>query len=181
MVPWRCLLLAVRRRVIPSRAAPMFQVNVTRLVTLHCRNRLALGGLLLLVSSPLPPNAGAHLLPELGSDKARSQQARLLIAPVKNRTCHFDGIRLSTFDWSPWGDHEASVPISPVPQASARVQLARSLGTFVSLFSKARGLRRQSSSWCPWLSHVQTTMPHPTLRVSLGVSLGAPLPTSHSP
>src|SRR5712691_5681732 len=54
------------------------------------------------------------------------------------------------------GDHEASVPISPVPQVSTRVQLARSLGTFVSLFSKARGLRRQSSSWCTQLSWVQT-------------------------
>src|SRR5215813_14460081 len=127
------------------------------------------------------PNARGEPRPELGSDKARSQQARLLIAPVKNRTCHFDGIRLSTFDWSPWGDHEASVPISPVPQASARVQLARSLGTFVPLFSKARGLRHQSSSWCTWLSWAQTTMPHPTLRAGLGVSLGSPVPTAHSP
>src|SRR5262245_42974391 len=143
--------------------------------------RLVLSGYADSPHSILMPNATLQVRLELGSDKARSQQARLLIAPVKNRTCHFDGIRLSTFDWSPWGDHEASVPISPVPQASARVQLARSLGTFVSLFSKARGLRRQSSSWCPWLSHVQTTMPHPTLRVGLGVSLGAPLPTSHSP
>src|ERR1041384_34065 len=54
------------------------------------------------------------------------------------------------------GDHEASVPISPVPQVSTRVQLARSLGTFVSLFSKARGLRRQFSSWCTQLSWVGT-------------------------
>src|SRR5882672_3590447 len=37
------------------------------------------------------------------------------------------------------GTHEASVPISPVPQVSTRVQLARALGSFVSLFSKARG------------------------------------------
>src|SRR5712691_13143439 len=42
------------------------------------------------------------------------------------------------------GDHEASVPISPVPQVSTCGQLTRSLGTFVSLFSKARGLRHQS-------------------------------------
>ena len=85
---------------------------------------------------------------QLGSDKAQSQQARLLIAPVQNRTCHFDGIRLSTFDRSPWRGHEVSVPIAPVPQVCTRVQLARALGTFVSLFSQARGLRRQSPSWC---------------------------------
>jgi hypothetical protein len=34
---------------------------------------------------------------------------------------------------------------------------------------------------CARLSRAQTTMPHPTLRESLGVSLGSPLPTSHSP
>src|SRR5882724_7186238 len=109
-------------------------------------------------SSPVlrrKPNAQTHLRPEaaarqLGKRKARSL-SRFLTLPVENRTCHFNGIRLSTFDSSPWGDHEASVPISPVPQVSTRVQLARSLGTFVSLFSKARGLRLQSSSWCTWL------------------------------
>jgi hypothetical protein len=31
---------------------------------------------------------------QLGSDKARSVQARFLIAPVENRTYHFHGIRL---------------------------------------------------------------------------------------
>jgi len=134
----------------------------------------------------MKPNAGAHLLPEagarqLGSDKARSQQARLLIAAVENRTCPFEGIRLNTFDWSPWDDHEASVPMAPVPQASTHGQLARALGPFVSLFSKARGLRRQSSSWCPQLAHVQTPRPHPTLRGGLGVSLGSPWPPAHSP
>ena len=44
-----------------------------------------------------------------------------------------------------------------------------------SVLPQARGLRRQSSSWCTWLSHAQTTMPHPTLRQGLGVSLGSPL------
>jgi hypothetical protein len=116
----------------------------------------------------------------LGKRKARSF-SRFLTLPVENRTCPFEGIRLSTFDYSPWDDHEASVLISPVPQVSTCVQLARSLGTFVSLFSKARGLRRQSLSWCTQLSWAQTTMPHPTLRAGLGVSLGSPLPTSHSP
>jgi hypothetical protein len=52
---------------------------------------------------------------------------------------------------------------------------------FVSLFSQARGLRRQSSSWCARLSRAQTTLPHPTLHEGLGVSLGSPFPTSHSP
>jgi hypothetical protein len=72
------------------------------------------------------------------------------------------------------GDHEASGPISPVPQVSTCVQLARSLGTFVSLFSKARGLRRQSSSWCTQLSWVRTTMPHPTFPVASGFRWGLP-------
>jgi hypothetical protein len=71
-------------------------------------------------------------------------------------------------------DHEASGPISPVPQVSPCVQLARSLGTFVSLFSKARGLRRQSSSWCTQLSWVQTTMPHPTFPAASGFRWGLP-------
>jgi hypothetical protein len=117
---------------------------------------------------------------QLGKRKARSL-SRFLTLPVENRTCHFNGIRLSTFDSSPWGDHEASVPISPVPQVSTRVQLARSLGTFVSLFSKARGLRLQSSSWCTWLSHAPTTMPLPTPVRTSGISLGSRLPTLHFP
>ena len=70
--------------------------------------------------------------------------------------------------------HEASVPISPAPRYILRGQLARSLGTFVPIFPKARGLRRQSSSWCTWLSYARTTMPHPTLPEGLGVSLGSP-------
>src|SRR5215470_8944022 len=73
--------------------------------------------------------------------------------------------------------HEASVPISPAPRYIPRGQLARSLGTFVPIFPKARGLRPQSSSWCAWLSHAPTTMPLPTLPEGLGVSLGSPLPT----
>src|SRR3989454_11123008 len=77
--------------------------------------------------------------------------------------------------------HEASVPISPAPQCIPRGQLARSLGTFVPLFPKARGLCHQCTSWCTWLSHAPTTMPHPTLPEGLGVSLGSPLPTSRSP
>src|SRR5215475_572922 len=77
--------------------------------------------------------------------------------------------------------HEASVPISPAPQYIPRGQLARSLGTLVPIFPKARGLRPQSSSWCTWLSHAPTTMPHPTPPEGLSVSLGSPLPTSRSP
>ena len=41
--------------------------------------------------------AGAR---QLGKRKARSF-SRFLTLPVENRTCHFDGIRLSTFDSSP--------------------------------------------------------------------------------
>ena len=43
------------------------------------------------------------------------------------------------------------MPIAPVPRMSTRGPLARALGTCVSLFAKARGLRHQSSSWCTWL------------------------------
>src|SRR5438105_14707871 len=44
------------------------------------------------------------------------------------------------------GDHEASGPISPVPQVSTYVQLARSLGTLVSISSESRGVRMPRSS-----------------------------------
>src|SRR2546426_3259016 len=77
--------------------------------------------------------------------------------------------------------HEASVHISPAPRCIPRGQLTRSLGTFAPIFPKARGLRHQSLSWCTRLPRAQTPMPHPTLRESIGVSLGSPLPTSHSP
>src|SRR5207249_686544 len=70
--------------------------------------------------------------------------------------------------------HEASVPISPAPRCIPRGQLARSLGTFVPIFPKARGLRRQSSSCCTWLSHARTTMPHPTFPVASGFRWGLP-------
>src|SRR6266853_2905939 len=72
------------------------------------------------------------------------------------------------------GDHEASVPISPVPQVSTCGQLTRSLGTFVSLFSKARGLRLQFSSWCARLSRAPTTTPHPPLPEASGFRWGLP-------
>jgi hypothetical protein len=70
--------------------------------------------------------------------------------------------------------HEASVPISPAPRCIPRGQLARSLGTFVPIFPKARGLCHQSSSWCTWLSHARTTMPHPTFPVASGFRWGLP-------
>src|SRR5215467_13164894 len=93
---------------------------------------------------------------QLGSDKARSAQARFLIAPVENRTCPFEGIRLNTFGRSSWKYHEASVLMSSAPREDFCGQLARSLGTFVSLFPKARGLRLQSSSWCTRRSRAPT-------------------------
>src|SRR5262249_61385858 len=74
--------------------------------------------------------------------------------------------------------HEASVPISPAPQCIPRGQLARTLGTSVSIFPKARGLRHQSSSWCARLSRAPTTMPHPTSQDGIGFSYGSRLPTS---
>src|SRR5712691_723679 len=77
--------------------------------------------------------------------------------------------------------HEASVPISPAPQCIPRGQLARSLGTFVPIFPKARGLRLQSSSWCAQLSWAPTTMPHPTPVRPSGISLGSRFPTLHCP
>ena len=130
----------------------------------------------------MKPNAGAQPLLEAGARQLGRRKARCILH-VSSRPPLRTG--LATFMASGsapvivlHGDHEASVPISPVPQVSTRVQLARSLGTFVSLFSQARGLRLQSSSWCARLSRAQTTMPHPTLPEGLGVSLGSPLPTS---
>ena len=70
--------------------------------------------------------------------------------------------------------HEASVPISPAPQCIPRGQLARSLGTFVPIFPKARGLCRQFTSWCTWLSHARTTMPHPIFLRALAFRWGLP-------
>ena len=149
--------------------------------------------------APLAPNAGRQAPPiaGLGRDKARYVAARFLIPPVENRTCDFHRIRLNTFGRSPWGSHEASVSISmastevhpcfiPFRQhtrAQRSCTACAFAGYFVrhlplySVLPQARGLRRQSSSWCTWLSHAQTTMPHPTLRQGLGVSLGSPLPT----
>src|SRR2546425_2191815 len=67
------------------------------------------------------------------------------------------------------------------PRSIHRGQLARSLGTFAPVFPQARGLRHGSSSPCARLSRPPTTLPHPTLREGVGVSLGSPFPPSHSP
>src|SRR5262249_55403396 len=117
---------------------------------------------------------------QLGRHKARCVAVRLLMPPAENRTYHLHGIRLSTCGSSPCS-HEAFLPISPAPRGVPRGQLARSLGPFGPVFPQSRGLRHQSSSYCRWLSHAPTPMPHPTLLAGLGVSLGAPLPTAHSP
>src|SRR5262249_12578822 len=116
----------------------------------------------------------------LGRHKARCVAVRLLMSPVKNRTDHFHGIRLNTCSSSPCA-HEAFLPISPAPQCIPRGQLARSLGTFGPVFPQARGLRLQSTSWCTWLSHAPTPMPHPTPVRPSGISLGSRLPTLHFP
>src|SRR5215475_7323014 len=54
-----------------------------------------------------------------------------------------------------------------------------SLSTFALVFSKAKGLRHQSSSWCTRLSRALTTMPYPTPPRALGFRWGLPylLPT----
>ena len=105
------------------------------------------------------PEAGAR---ELDRDKARCSMHVSSSPPFRT------GLAALTAPGSApviilHGCHEALVPISPVPRVSTRVQLARALGTFVSLFSQARGLRHPSSSWCARLSRAPTTMPHPTL------------------
>src|SRR5712664_57027 len=60
-----------------------------------------------------------------------------------------------------------------------RGQLAHARGTFVPVFSKARGLRLPSSSWCARLSRTPTPTPHPPLPEALGFRWGLPslLPT----
>ena len=50
-----------------------------------------------------------------------------------------------------------------------------------SLTGSVISRERIAASPCTRLSRAQTTMPHPTLREGLGVSLGSPLPTAHSP
>jgi hypothetical protein len=62
---------------------------------------------------------------------------------------------------------EASLPISFAPRCIPRGQLARSQSTFGPVFSEARGLRLQSSSWCRQLSCLPTTMPQPTPHAAL--------------
>ena len=47
-----------------------------------------------------------------------------------------------------------------------------SLSTFALIFSKAKGLRHQSSSWCARLSRAPTTTPYPTLPLPPCYGLG---------
>ena len=116
-----------------------------------------------------PPIAAAR---ELGRRKARCIAARFLTPPVSHRTCGFHRIRLNTCGQSPGKNHAASVRISPAPPGIPRGQLARALGTFAPIFPQARGLRRPSSSWCPWLSHMQTPTPHPPPLRDIGIASG---------
>jgi hypothetical protein len=114
----------------------------------------------------------------LGRHKARCVAVRLLMPPVKNRTDHFHGIRLSTCGLSPC-THEAFLPISPAPQCIPRGQLARSLGTFGPVFPQARGLRHGADAPCARLSRAPTTTPHPPLPEASAFRWGRPylLPT----
>ena len=112
------------------------------------------------------PNAGAHLLPELGRRK-RVHAVRFL-SPPENRTYGFHRIRLST-GRSPWGYQKhlfhAAAPqdspmfdsISPAYTRNSRGQLrvAGYLFADYSLYTvlpKARGLHRNSpGTWLPTL------------------------------
>ena len=69
----------------------------------------------------------------------RAQQLlrRLHVAvPVENRACDFHRTRLSTFGRSPWASMKRLFPFRQLHGAFTRGQLARSLGTFVPIFSK---------------------------------------------
>ena len=63
-------------------------------------------------------------------------------------------------------------PISPAYTGCSCGQLARSLGTFVPDFLKARGLRPGSLSPCARLSRPQTTTPPPSLLSRIAMSSG---------
>jgi hypothetical protein len=47
-----------------------------------------------------------------------------------------------------------------------------------SLTGSVISRERIAASWCTWLSHVQTTTPHPTPHEGIGISYGSRLPTS---
>jgi len=177
----------VVRRVSQSataHAAFAFPVAGSASGAAHLRGHLCVRLRYSLETRPHPIDEAVERLQKVGFPSPCSPSYRALAFPLvgfpptehaslrwtHNRTCHFDGIRLNTFDCSPWRHHEASGPISPVPQVSTCVQLTRPLGTFVSLFSKARGLRLQFSSWCTRLSRAPTTTPHPSLAKVIGVS-----------
>ena len=78
------------------------------------------------------------------------------------------------FSMATWTTEASCFPFRQPPQSLHRGQLARSLGTFVPSSPKARGLRRQFSSWCTQLSWAQTPMPHPTFPVASGFRWGLP-------
>ena len=118
---------------------------------------------------------------QLGSDKARSDQARFLIAPVENRTYHFHGIRLSTFGHFSVSHTKRSFPFLQLhghpPVDSLRVR-------WVPLFRSFRRLGAfalQSLSWCAQLSWAPTTMPHPTSCEDIGSFVGVSLTYSPLP
>jgi hypothetical protein len=171
-----------------AHAAFTFPVAGSASGAAHFRGHLCVRLRYSLEPRPHPEDGVVERLQEVGFPSPCAPSYRALAFPLggfpptehaslswtHNRTCYFDSIRLSTFDCSPWRDHEASGPISPVPQVSTCVQLPRSLGTFVSLFSKARSLRLQSSSWCARLSRAPTTTPHPSLPAALGFRWGLP-------
>ena len=154
-------------------------------------------------SSLRRPTHGRQPLPtalRLGRRKARYPVARFLSPPVEHRTCGFDRIRRSLRGHSPGlsrsicfhfrGFHRRSSMFDPIHQPTLAVLRGHSLRvrwvlcsprTFVLRTSPGEGPSPSSSSWCTWLSHAPTTLPHPTACWALASSLGSPLPTLHPP
>jgi len=73
----------------------------------------------------------------LGSDKARSAQARFLIAPFKTGLAPFEGIRLNTFGSFSVGrqHHEAFFALLQLHRIHPWTA-CRSLGTFAPVFQR---------------------------------------------
>ena len=88
--------------------------------------------------------------------------------------------RLFPFRWHSQKFIRVSSHFANMPSKSCEGTACAFAGYFVrhvplySVLPQARGLRHQSSSWCTWLSHAQTTKPHPPLLSALGFRPGSP-------
>jgi len=91
---------------------------------------------------------------------------------------------LFPFQWPSQTFIRVSSHFANIPSQDCESTACAFAGYFVrhvplySVLPQARGLRLQSSSWCAWLSHAPTTMPHPTPQEGIGISYGSRLPTS---